>query len=300
MNAKSTKPPKIVITGASGLLGRALMARFSTINPIGYAFTRAEKLALKKVDLTNQQQMRYALEQDSPDIIIHAAAERRPNICTDNQEQALELNVQATENIARYAKESGAWLLYLSTDYVFDGTQPPYAPNSTVNPINFYGKSKLSGELVIKETLDQYGILRVGMLYGKTEHLAESAVTTLIPLLDAKEGQADHYCKRYPIYTMDVANACWQLAQHALVTSKFHGTWHYCTPEPLTKYQILMQIAKLLNKESAHIKPILKPMDNTPRPYDCALDCSSLFQLGVKPPKPFAQGIVEALNKHPY
>ena len=287
---------RVVVTGASGLLGRALMARFSEIHPVGYAFSRAEKSGLRKVDLTQEEQVIEALREDRPDIIIHAAAERRPDICTNNQEAALKLNVQATKNIARQAKALGAWVLYISTDYVFDGTKPPYLPSDQTNPINFYGKSKLAGEEALKEILDAYGILRLGMLYGKTEFLGESAVTALIPLLDKPKAKVDDYCKRYPVSTFDVANACWHLAKHAFQTAGFKGIWHCCTSAPLTKYQVLNQIAQLSNRSMECISPVDQPMDNTPRPYDCALDCSSLMALGVEPFLPFSEGIKLALG----
>lgn len=75
-------------------------------------------------------------------VIIHCAAERRPDKAENNQEAVRQLNVSATENLAQVAKDNAAWLVYISTDYVFDGTKPPYEPEDKPNPLNFYGTSQ--------------------------------------------------------------------------------------------------------------------------------------------------------------
>lgn len=282
---------KIIITGASGLLGRALMARFSALNPIGYAFSRADAKQLKKVDLTDPEQLSKALEADQPDIIIHAAAERRPDVCSNNPDAALKINIEATEQLAKIAKKLNAFVLYISTDYVFDGTQPPYHPNDPVNPINLYGELKLGAEKAIQNTLNRYGILRVGVLYGEVEYPEESAITTLVSLLDKKEAQVDDFCQRYPVHVEDVANACWRLAEIAHKDHQFKGLWHYCSTKPLTKYDMLLIMAKSLGRSTDHLIPVSKPIDDTPRPVDCALNCDSLIQLGVVPARAFSETI---------
>ncbi len=286
---------KVLITGASGLLGKALVQRFESINPIACAFSRASD-SQKKVDLSDVDQIKALLEETKPDIIIHAAAERRPEVCSQNMSHTRALNVVATRTLAEQAKKCGAWLLYISTDYVFDGESAPYHPYDQTNPLNAYGQSKLAGEIEIQKILSHYGILRVGILYGQTTNLEESAVTTLLSLLDQDHAVVDHYCRRYPTDIKDVANACWQLVQIANKSHNFKGVWHYTSYQALTKFDMLKAMAKRLGKAMDHIKPMCSPVYETPRPFDCALDCKDLFTLGIKPPKKFSKGI-EFLNK---
>ena len=120
-------------------------------------------------------------------MIIHCAAEKSVEECEKNKESSKHLNTELTEFLARYCKEYGAWLLYISTDYVFDGKNAPYKPNSTTNPLNLYGKLKLDGEIKARSADWGVGVLRVPVLYGKVEHLKESVVTSLLQQVKKKK-----------------------------------------------------------------------------------------------------------------
>jgi S-adenosylmethionine synthetase len=254
---------KIIITGASGLLGRALMQRFREYNPIGCAFSRAGN-QWYKLDLTQSEAVTRLIHAEQPDVIIHAAAERSPEACAQDHASALRLNVDATAHLAKEAKAVGAWLLYISSDYVFDGTAPPYSVDDAPNPLSFYGHSKWEGEKVIQSLLSRYGILRVGLLYGEVQTLAESAITALIPLLDEPAARLDHYSRRYPLHTMDAANACWHLVQQAMQDKAFQGVFHGCSQKGLTKYEMLSVMATQLGKSMQPIEPITGPVGVTP------------------------------------
>lgn len=170
---------KVLITGASGLLGRAILKEFSNFDgweALGLAFSRAQG-GLRKVDLKNKDEVNYVIQEFQPNVVIHAAAERRPDIVEKNEEESTKLNVTATRIIAEASAKSNAFFLYISTDYVFDGCSPPYKPNDKPNPLNKYGQSKLDGENVTLEFLPNCGVLRVPILYGPVEYLHESAVT---------------------------------------------------------------------------------------------------------------------------
>ncbi|SVE24928.1 uncharacterized protein METZ01_LOCUS477782, partial [marine metagenome] len=108
---------KVVITGASGLLGRALVREFrkqSGFTVIATAFNRANT-DLVKLDLLDFDSVSEFLLLHKPDFIIHAAAERRPDVCQNNPEATKVLNIHATENIARVASQIESWMLYIST-----------------------------------------------------------------------------------------------------------------------------------------------------------------------------------------
>ena len=171
---------KVLVTGASGLLGRAILKEFTQCGDVwevlGLAYSRA-KGNLKKVDLRNKDEVESVIEEFKPSLVIHSAAERRPDIVEKSEEETKMLNVTATRTIAEASAKADAFFLYISTDYVFDGTSPPYKPTDKPNPLNKYGQSKLDGENVTLEFLPRSGVLRVPILYGPVEYIHESAVT---------------------------------------------------------------------------------------------------------------------------
>ncbi len=145
----------ITVTGASGLVGRSLMRMLADSREHkvhGLAFSRAQP-PLERLDLTNEDEVAHYFDRERPEVVVHLAAERRPDIVDKDARRARALNVDATRNLARQCAARGAFLLLISTDYVFDGTNPPYFPDSPVNPLNEYGKMKLESELVAEAAL---------------------------------------------------------------------------------------------------------------------------------------------------
>lgn len=287
----------ILITGASGLLGRALMTALQDDQPIGTAYSRA-KPPLLQLDLTQPAELTALLNRLRPRVIIHAAAERRPDIGEKHPEHVLALNSTATGFLAQEAARIGAWLLYISTDYVFDGTAPPYAIDAKPNPINFYGRSKLQGEQALWAHTQNAAVLRLPILYGSVEHWGESAVTVLYPLLDRPHATVDHYAIRYPTLVDDVAQVCRALCQRVYQQHPITGTLHWSGAEAFTKYQMLAVMADLRGRSMAHITPEITPTDTTPRPRDCQLDSSVLDQLGIGTRTPFRVAIAKILKEH--
>ena len=141
---------RVLITGASGMLGRALLNEFTQNgwNCLGLAFSRARG-DLVKVDLGNADEVTRVVNSFRPSVLVHAAAERRPDVVEKQPEATRSLNVTASKHLADLCSELKCFLIYISTDYVFDGSSPPYQPSDTPNPINAYGRSKLDGERAV-------------------------------------------------------------------------------------------------------------------------------------------------------
>lgn len=302
---------KILVTGATGLLGRAVMRRFadeSDFNVVGLCHARKGD-GLNPVDLTDAAAVQTVLDAERPDAIVHTAAIRRPDAFAADEAAARRLNVAATETLARWtAAHSGTFLVYISTDYVFDGTQPPYFPESRPHPVNGYGQSKLDGEIAVRETAGaQTAILRVPILYGdEVETLAESSVTTVMAqvLKLARPGNEtysksfplvlDDWSVRYPTHVSDVADILAQIVARRLV-----GTFQWSGREALTKLDMGLVVAKELGLATALLKGSGEPAaGGEPRPKDCHLDRGALEALGVTTPGiPYAVAVRRLLAR---
>ena len=185
---KMASKHRVLITGGSGLLGRAILKLFSNSDQwevLGLAHSRTTG-ALKRVNLLDFEEAKRVVKEFKPHVLIHSAAERRPDVVENNEEACIKMNVGVTEILALTINELNSglempehFMLYISTDYVFDGKSPPYKPLDKPNPLNKYGKSKLAGEQVMLKSHPGGGILRVPILYGNVEYLKESAVTGL-------------------------------------------------------------------------------------------------------------------------
>ena len=302
----------ILITGASGLLGRSVMHQLKS-NPAwqvyGTAFSRAQE-PLLPLDLNDSAQVRDTLESVRPSFVIHCAAERWPDRCAQQPDAAWQLNVRSTEQLARLCTQVGAQLVYISTDYVFDGNDAPYDENATPNPVNFYGRSKLAGEKAVLANGNHW-VLRIPLLFGPVSELRESGVTALLETLRNPAAAAlDHWAIRYPTSTEDIARVleqCLQLSNRGTMSRdtesvesiggvEFSGIYHWSSDHRCTRYQLAQLIAEVTGMDSAHIRADTAPQFDEPRPYNCQLDKSRLRNLGIAVGEPLSQQLARYLQ----
>jgi dTDP-4-dehydrorhamnose reductase len=208
-------------------------------------------------------------------VVINAAGERRPAVWDGNPDATRALNVDAATEIARAATEVGAWLIHISTDYVFDGTTPPYTPNDPPRPVNDYGRGKLAAEHAVRAAAPTAAILRVPVLYGPVEAPGECMVTEIAHgLVQRRALTLDHTTRRYPTHVDDVAAIC---AAFIELAERPAGIWHVSSTEGHTKYEIAHLIATAHNLPPGSISPNHTPTAD--RPGDCRLDSTALWNL---------------------
>ncbi len=292
--------PAILVTGASGLLGRAIVAEFQSHEAtrawrlVGTAFARVRN-GLVPLDLCDPVAVGACLDAVRPRLVIHSAAERRPDVSERDPAATQRLNVEATAQLARWCAAHGAWLLYLSTDYVFDGTNPPYAIDAPTRPLNAYGRSKLDGEMAIRRETAAAAVLRVPILYGPCETLAESAVTAMVPALlkatSAAPAVLDNWATRYPTHTADVAAVIRQLVLRRLADPALAGIFHWSGDDPHTRYTLGLLMACILGLDPAALRPDGAPGPGAPRPKDAHLDTTRLEALGIGAHTPLAPAL---------
>ncbi|MCG7537478.1 SDR family oxidoreductase [Pseudoalteromonas sp. OOF1S-7] len=287
----------IAITGATGLLGRALVKILETrYNIIGTGFRRATP-PLVSLDLSDQRAVHTFLDEYAPDVLIHAAAERKPDVCETDHAQTLALNVAASEHLATQCRQRGIRLFFISTDYVFDGTEPPYREQAKTNPLNFYGQSKQRAEQAVLSIDPAHCVIRVPVLYGEVEYLAESAVTVIAEQLKASvSGSHDDWAVRYPTHVEDIALTLADLV--ALPAKELRGIYHVSDTQAMTKYQMARTMAPLLGIDAEQLIAVPEPTQSAARPYNCALQDTRLHALGIAHHRDFASAIAAVLSRH--
>ncbi|KZT71892.1 NAD(P)-binding protein [Daedalea quercina L-15889] len=269
---------RVIITGASGVLGSAVYKAYKAAghDVLGLANSRPAG-ELKKLDLLDSAEVESVFMEFKPNWVVHCAAERRPDVAEKDPEGAQQLNVSVPEHLAKTAKALKFTLVYISTDYVFDGTSPPYPPSARTNPLNLYGRTKRDGELAVLGVVGACAIvLRVPVLYGPAPNNADTAVNILLDVVadqSGKQYKMDHYATRYPTCVVDIADFLVRLS--SLPSSKaIPPILHYSAGEPFTKYEMCLVFARLLGVPHNHIIPDAEAPKGdaaTTRPRDCQL-----------------------------
>ncbi|MGA7816846.1 dTDP-4-dehydrorhamnose reductase family protein [Caballeronia sp.] len=295
---------KVAVIGATGLLGRAVaseLAGVSRWDVVRTAFRRGDSTT-ETLDVRDEKAVRQFVAFHAPDAIVVTAAERRPDVCENDPTLARALNVDALRFIADAARDCGAWALSISTDYVFDGTKPPYQPDDTANPLNAYGRSKLEGERALLDASSRSCVLRLPLLYGPVIDWSESAVTSMTPSIVESARAAgipavmDAWAIRYPTFTPDIAVVIRQLLERCENGNAMGGVVHWSGDEPMTKFEMAQHIARVLRVD-ANITPQRTPFDLTPRPKDCHLSSSVLEEMGIGRRTPFDEAIRAVLRR---
>ncbi|KAE8151482.1 hypothetical protein BDV25DRAFT_92163 [Aspergillus avenaceus] len=289
-----------LVTGATGLLGRAVFNTFkhSGCFVVGQGFSRATPPTILKADLEKIEDIKRILDEVKPQIIVHCAANRSPDLCEQNPEQARRVNVEATRTLAKEASERGAFLIYISTDYVFPGKEgeAPYEADAKTSPPNLYGELKRDGEVAVLEATKDTGlglVLRVPVLYGTAQNNSESAVNILLDAVwksqDENAGvKMDDWAQRYPTNTEDVARVVRDIViryiKERTRLKEMPKILQFSSEDRMTKYEICEKLAEVLGLSMAGMtsnKQGNDPNGAVQRPYDTHLSTKSLKDLGI-------------------
>ncbi|KAK6513980.1 hypothetical protein TWF506_008410 [Arthrobotrys conoides] len=283
---------KVLVTGATGLLGRQVVRAFDEAGweVIGTGLSRANPPRILKLDITDQEEVEKVLDDVKPAIIIHCAAEKSPDKCASDPAGTKALNVAAPKLLAEQTAARNIVLVYISTDYVFDGTpgEAPYETDAETSPPNFYGETKRDGEDAVIKASDRAVVLRVPLLFGSGDN-SESAVNTLIDTIWNKSGKdkvdMDHWAIRYPTNTEDVARVLKDIAEKYTSEdpTSLPKILQFSSEDRCTKYEICERLAQVLGLPMPHIiaNSTVDPNPSVKRPYDCHLSTKALKDLGI-------------------
>ncbi|KAG2412952.1 hypothetical protein HFD88_010511 [Aspergillus terreus] len=290
----------VLVTGATGLLGRQVFNTFKSSGclVVGQGYSRANPPTILKADLEKPDDIHALLDDVKPQIVVHCAANRSPDLCDKDPDQARRLNVDATRALAKETVARNAFLIYISTDYVFPGKEgeAPYEVDSPTNPPNLYGQLKRDGEIAVLEETKDTGlgiVLRVPVLYGPAKSNSESAVNTLVDAVQKSQDEnarvtMDDWAQRYPTNTEDVARVCRDIIikyiKERSRIKQLPKVLQFSSEDRMTKYEICEKLAEIMGVSLGGM--IRNQQGNDPnasvqRPYDTHLSTKALQELGI-------------------
>ncbi len=273
-----------LILGHHGMLGSRLLEHIPRA-PGGADFNICGR-DLPETDITDPESVAATFDETNPDIVINCAAYTNVDGAEANPDAAFVANAVGPEILARAARASGALLVHISTDFVFDGTLTrPYREDDPPNPQGAYGKSKLAGELAVAAIAPQHLIVRTAWLYGPN---GRNFVSTILQAAKEKgrlkvvNDQAGS-----PTFTGTLADFVWRLAAGGA-----KGIFHVAGSGKCTWYKLACEAVRL-SGINASIEPVTTAQfpRPAPRPANSALDCARAQQfLGISIP-PWQDGL---------
>ena len=276
---------KLLITGASGLLGTKLCEIALRKNHEVYSVYSQHKPLYGtpvRLDILDLKAVQQTLDKTKPEAVVHAAALTDVDKCELEKELAWKTNVEGTRNMALSCSKVNAKLVYISTDYVFDGEKGNYEEEDEPNPMDYYGVTKLEGEKQAIQHCKNYAILRTSVLYGWHPWKQNFAIWTFNQLKQNKEITVveDHY------NTPTLADNLAEITLEAILKD-LQGLYHASGSQRISRYEFAKQIAKAFNLDQNLIKPIKMNQLTAwvaKRPRDSSLNTDKIrSQLEAKP-----------------
>ncbi len=255
-NIHSEGGDRVLVVGASGFLGRALcdvsdqdLLRIPTVRSVSSAYPGPVD---HMVDITDPEQVDRVVETVRPAWVINAAAETGVDRCEEDPDRAYRVHVEATENLARACERAGSGLVFMSTNYVFDGTQGLYGESDTPNPLGVYGRSKLEGEARVLEASCPGIVIRTAVLYGYREGCRPNFVTWAAGALARREPirvVTDEWAN--PTLVDELASFILGLCRRG-----FNGVVHFAGADFLSRFDMVEQVCHRFGLDLGLVTPV--------------------------------------------
>jgi len=246
---------KILITGASGQLGKELIS--TLYSDFELLPTDAKPLPITvnglpviEMDITNPQKVSEIVTTFAPDIIINSAAYTNVDGCEMNKKTARAVNVVGLENLIK-ASLTETYFIQVSTDYVFDGEDGPYSEDAPTFPVSYYGKTKLEAENIMRGSRRNNLILRPNVLYSSSTEDMASFFSWVFTSLSENANIS--------VVTDQTSNPTWTYAFaqaiHQCINSNVEGLYHYGSENYINRYEFALQIARIFGFDESLIEP---------------------------------------------
>ena len=276
---------KFLITGSSGLVGQQVVKDLSEIHEVFSCYNKSkpEYGDAVKMDLLNREMISNVLSEKNPDIVIHLGAMTAVDLCETQQDNALKINSQATEILAKECSKINSFMVYVSTDYVFDGNTGMYEENDTTNPLGFYGKSKLLGEKSIQNFSSNWCIARTSTPFGL--HPTKKSFPIWVIENLQKQKQIDVLTDQFtsPTYVPSLSRMLIEISERHLT-----GIIHVAGASKISRYEMASLVSDKLGLDGKLLREIsINDIKwEAQRPKDSSLNVSKAISiLNQKPQK---------------
>ena len=276
---------KVLVTGSAGLVGRQVVKDLSNSHQVFscYNESKPEYGDSVKMDLKNHEMISSVLTEKKPEIVIHLGAMTGVDLCEKERTSASEINTKATEIIAKECSKLNSFLVYVSTDYVFDGNLGMYKEDDVTNPLGFYGKSKLEGEKVVQNFSTNWCIARTSTPFGL--HPTKKSFPMWVIENLQKQKQIDVLIDQFtsPTYIPNLSRMLIEISERHIT-----GIIHTAGASKISRYQMASMVSDKLNLDGTLLKQISinKMKWVAQRPKDSSLDVSRASSiLNEKPQK---------------
>jgi dTDP-4-dehydrorhamnose reductase len=273
----------VLVTGAGGQVGREVVEQFGA---------RAIGLDHGALDVTDAAAVSATVAQHRPAAIVHCAAYTAVDACESHPDDAMALNATATRNVMEAARSVGAYVVYLSTDYVFDGTKPtPYVETDAPNPMSVYGRTKLAGE----EEIDaDSAILRISWVCGRYGNNMVKTILRLAAEHDMLQFVADQ--RGHPTIVSDLVSML-----PRFVDERLSGIWHVTNQGAVSWYEFAQAVLAAAGDDPGRVLPIatadLQPPRPAPRPANSVLENRRLTDAGIALLPDFRESLPRLLDE---
>ncbi|MFH0771904.1 MAG: SDR family oxidoreductase [Candidatus Omnitrophota bacterium] len=263
---RDSRSEEALIIGANGLVGRRVGKSLldKGIKWIGTSNKRHQENSLS-LDITDSVAMADLFARICPKAVFHCAnLAGGVDFCEKNPEAARKFHLEATKEMAKHCENSASVLIFISTDYVFDGTDGPYKEETAVNPLNLYGRLKLDAERWIQDNMKRYLIIRTTNIYGwDPETLTPNYIMSLYrSVKEGKTFNAPSFLWGNPTYVGDLAEAIAEL-----YIKEARGIFHIVGSSFVNRLEWAMKACEILGLDGSVVSEIKKPPENmTARP----------------------------------
>lgn len=280
----------ILVTGANGLVGQKIIEQLSGKNVQVIAtgkgpsrIPESQNAIYIPLDNTQKQEVNHLFNHFPIQQVIHCAAVTNVDYCEQNPLECQKGNVDAVEYLIRACEKHASRLIHVSTDFVFDGAQGPYAEDALPNPLSIYGNSKLQAEELVMRSKISWAIARTILVYGVSRDTSRSNIVLWVKkMLEEKQTirvVIDQL--RTPTLAEDVAQGLILIA-----LKNAEGIFHIGGPDKMTVFEVAMQTARFWNLDTDLIQPVLSHTIKQPakRPPITGLNIrKARTQLGYQP-----------------
>ena len=294
---------KVLVTGANGLLGQylvpLLLAEGFTVIAVGKGenrlpFAKSAAFSWYSADITDDLCMNSIFELEKPETVVHAAAITQVDQCQQQQENCEAVNVRATAQLLLSAETYSRHFIYISTDFVFDGEKGNYAESDEVNPLSWYGFTKVQAEAIVETSEIPFSILRTCLVYGKVQGGRNNIISWVRSSLEeCKPIKVVNDQWRTPTYAGDLAKGILLTIQR-----RANGTFHIAGKDLLTPYDMAIQTAAFckLNADLIEKTDALHFVQPARRPPKTGFNISKARQILGFEPLSFEQGLKAMLK----